>query len=155
MFGSDQNQAGISLVEVLVAVFIVGVMSSLVVISLPRGAPPEREFATALQNVIRDSIDRSIISGAPVAIDVRNNIIQVQDWKNAEWTTGRAPSVKIDGKIVTQQIEPYDPYRDEAEPELVCDPTGLVSPAVFSVTGKNERWDVIVTEAGEVRLEER
>ena len=152
---SREHQAGISLVEVLAAVFIVGLMSSLVVITLPRSAPPERQFATSLQNVIRDSMDRSIIRGAPVSIDVRNNIIQVQDWKNSAWTASGAPRVTIEGKIVTQQIEPYDPYRNEADPELICDPTGLVSPAIFSVTGKRERWNVIVTAAGEVQLEER
>lgn len=155
MYSIRQHQAGISLVEVLVAVFIVGLMSSLVIITLPKSAPPEREFATSLQNVIRDSIERSIISGAPVAIDVRNNLIQVSDWRNSKWNFENAPRVRIDGKIVTQQIEPYDPYKEEAEPELICDPTGLVSPAIFSVTGKSERWNVIVTEAGEVQLEER
>lgn len=150
-----RQQAGISLVEVLVAVFIVGLMSSLVVMTLPRAETPERAFATSLQYIIRESMDRAIIQGAPVAIDIRNNFIQVQDWKNEAWDSSQAPRLEVKGKIVSQRIEPYDPYRDEADPDLVCDPTGLVSPAIFSVTGKSERWNVIVTAAGDVQLEER
>ena len=155
LVGNHERQVGISLVEVLAAVFIVGLMSSLVVITLPQSAPPERAFANSLQKVISESIDRAIIRGAPVAIDVRNNVIQIQDWRNSEWNGSHAPRIEVDGKIVTQRIEPYDPYRDEADPELICDPTGLVTPVVFSVTGRTERWNVVVTTAGEVRLEER
>jgi len=150
-----EREAGISLVEVLAAVFIVGLMSSLIAFSLPQNPTPERVFANSLQSVIRNSMDRAILRGAPVAIDVQNNVIQVQDWKDAKWSGSDAPRVTVDGKIVTQRIEPYDPYRDEVEPELICDPTGLVSPVVFSVSGKRERWNVIVTVAGEVELEER
>lgn len=148
-------QAGVSLVEVLAAVFIVGLMSSLVVLTIPRGSPPERQFANALQNTIRESIDRSIIRGAPVAIDIDNNLISVRDWKRSDWNTDQNLKIRIDGKIVAQQIEPYDPYRDASKPELICDPTGLVSPAIFSITGRTERWDVIVTESGDVLLDER
>jgi len=151
----SRSEAGISLVEVLVAVFIVGLMSSLVVLTIPRDAPAERKFAGALGDIIRDSIDRSVLRGVPVAIDIRNNVIRVHDWKGSGWNVDSSFKFEIDDKIVAQQIEPYDPYRAEEKPELICDPTGLVSPAVFRITGASERWEVIVTESGDVQLDER
>ena len=108
-FDRPEHQAGISLVEVLAAVFIVGLMSSLVVLTMPREAPPERQFAGALQEIIEDSIDRSILRGAPVAIDIRNNVIRVHDWKQSEWNRKSVAEFNVDGKSSRSKLSHMTP----------------------------------------------
>lgn len=144
---------GMTLVEVLAVLFIVGLMTGLAVLTVPRSAPPERQFATLLVETISTASDRAILMGSPVVVHVDNNEITLDDWQDGQWNEVPQFSAKLSGRFVTQQIEPS--LDEKSRNKLVCDPTGIVTQAVYRITGRQERWDVLVDEDGGVRLEAR
>lgn len=147
------SQAGMTLIEVLTVVFVVGLMSSIVVLTAPKEAPPERKFTDLLASSLEGAMDRAILSGVPVALRVTENAVYLEEWREAGWSRIDRSENKISGRFVAQMIEPIRGEDEKAG--LVCDPTGWVSPAFFRVTGRKERWDIIVQESGEVLREER
>jgi len=65
------KEAGFTLVELLVVVFIIALMAGVVVVNLPKPAPPAETHARELSRALQQAARESIVSGQPIAWSLR------------------------------------------------------------------------------------
>ena len=143
-----------TLIEVMVVVFIIGLTAGLVVMTLPDRATPERAAAQTLAVTLSQAQDRAIMSGQPVGL-----IMSERGYMLAAWTAGRWEPLR-GGESVPRSVR-LDLTRDtrnpppDGWPDLVFDPTGVTDGAAFRLRGKQEQFQITLATSGEVQVEAR
>lgn len=79
------TESGFSLIEIMVALFIVGLTTSFVILSLPRGADPFETSRETFQRQLDAARDVSMTSGETFGILVRNNKSSMLVYRRGEW----------------------------------------------------------------------
>ncbi|MEZ5998417.1 MAG: GspH/FimT family pseudopilin [Hyphomonas sp.] len=125
---TSKHDAGVSLVEMLVALMIVALASVMVVMTLPRkeSDPLERS-----QEQIRDLLaampQEAIASGRAIGLSVDGRTVRVVAWQQGAWTPlpGRALELEPRTSVL---IKPGT-KRPKNWPAVSVDEMGLFSPA--------------------------
>lgn len=145
-----RGQAGFTLVEVLLVVFIVGLSTALVVMNIPAG--PERiEQAVADIEADMDALqERAIVTGILHGVEIYDDRYEVVRRVEGEWvedrTLGRDLERPLSLVVAARRSE------QTAGPELVFDPAGLPNAAVLTITDGSSRREIRVGPAeGETR----
>jgi general secretion pathway protein H len=157
---------GFSLVEMLVVVAVVGLLASVVVLTLPTmgGAAHEdaRRFAARAQVAAQESI----ISGKPIGLSVDNKAYRFYRFRNGQWqvtdASGSLAEAKWDDDVLLSVQPPMpalptDPETSQQSyaPGVVFSPIGGVTPFRVSVTAGSQRYIVASTPRGDITLEEQ
>ncbi|MEO1662132.1 MAG: GspH/FimT family pseudopilin [Pseudomonadota bacterium] len=151
--GRHIQQAGMTLVEVMAVLFIVGLTAGIVTLTLPKNPSEEEASAQAFARVLSDAQDRAIMAGQPVGLNLTERGYMLVQWRQDFWRpVGRPVILPTRMGIEVQTERPDGP---ENWPEIVFDPTGIVQPAEFQLRARGVRIDISLTEAGEVILAER
>lgn len=83
----DVGEAGFSLTELLVVVFIIGLMSTLVLVSIPPAATPLERAADRLENSLSQAAREAIVSGEPIAWShSATGGSRFEAYRQGEWT---------------------------------------------------------------------
>ena len=77
--------AGLSLVEVLVAVFIMALGSSFILLNLPQRSNPIDTLQAQIAQDVRRVADQAIISGTPHGLRLTKNGYEIVRQQGAEW----------------------------------------------------------------------
>jgi type II secretion system protein H len=86
-----RREAGLTLVEVLMVVFIIGLVTGVAVMTLPERQDPYKKALADVQDTIDAIRDRSIMTGEVLGLSIDDNRIAVVSWTGTEWQpTGRA-----------------------------------------------------------------
>ena len=147
------RQRGMTLVEVMMVVFIIGLSAGLVVLTLPARDPVQLVEARDFAQAVRTTQDAAILSGQPTAIQVTEDGYFTLNWSGQDWTLRRGG--KTLPRAVDLVIRSGIPERPEDWPQLIFDPTGVNAATEFRFAGGGERVDVLVLENGEVQIEAR
>lgn len=166
------KEAGFTLVELLVVVFIIGLMAGLVVVNLPRPASPAEAHARALTRALHQAARESIISGQPMSWSVRAGgesrfeRYVAGDWEGVDnppmgrsATSDSAPII-VEVSYPDGGLRPDAPEETEAERlagrnsrfvrKLVFSPVGEATPAEIRVRASDEEYAVMVHADGRV-----
>jgi len=147
------RQAGMTLVEVMAVLFIVGLTAGLVTLTLPQRPSEEQASAQAFARILREAQDQAIMAGQPVGLKLNDQGYALVQWRRDFWRPqGKAVILPQRMEISAQTEKPPGP---ESWPEIVFDPTGIVQPAEFQLRARGVRIDISLAESGEVRLVER
>lgn len=148
-----RRQAGMTLVEVMAVLFIIGLTAGLVTLTLPDRPSEEQASAQAFARVLRESQEQAIMAGQPVGLKLQDQGYALFQWRRDVWRPRSGAVVLPRGmNIHYQTTERVGP---EGWPEIVFDPTGIVQPAEFQLRARGVRIDIVLEESGEVRLVER
>lgn len=142
-----------TLVEVMAVLFIVGLTAGIVTLTLPERPSKELASAQGFARVLRDAQDLAILAGQPVGVKLNTRGYALVRWRQDFWRPEGAPVILPRQTDIQMQTE--RPERPETWPELVFDPTGIVEPAEFEFRARGVRIDIVLSETGEVRLDER
>ena len=147
------SQRGMTLVEVMTVLFIVGLTAGLVTLTLPQRPTQEQASAQAFATVLRDAQDQAIFAGQPVGLRLTEQGYALVQWRRDGWR----PAGIAKAFPRTIEIVPVGDVADQPDgwPDLVFDPTGIVAPAAFQLRGRGVRIDIALREDGEVHLAER
>lgn len=165
--GDLRSDAGISLVEIMVALFIVGLASSFVVLNLPRTPTPLEEARRQVEDVLTTSSKLADISGEPRGIKLRQDRLEVLVFRGGEW---RAPnelnrlkdvvwgddvsfSQPEDRKARRQRPDQTGDEVVELVPDIWFDPTGIATPKTFDLSWKDDRYRFVVDQAGNLDVQ--
>ena len=148
-----RRQAGMTLVEVMAVLFIVGLTAGLVTLTLPDRPTEEQASAQAFARVLRESQEYAIMAGQPVGIKLQDQGYALFQWRQDFWRLQRGAVVLPRGMDI--QYQTTERVGPEGWPEIVFDPTGIVQPAEFQLRARGVRIDIVLEESGEVRLVER
>ena len=151
MNARPSSQSGMTLVEIMVVLFIIGLTAGLVVMTLPARESPERAAAAGIYEALSTAQDQAILTGQPTGLRFDGRSYTIQGWRDGRWIPVKSGS--IDGRL--QVILPDDVAKPVSEgwPNIVFDPTGLSNGAAISLRGRDARVQVTVSSAWEVLLE--
>ena len=146
-------QRGMTLVEVMTVLFIIGLTAGIVTLTLPQRPTEEQASAQAFATILRDAQDQAIFAGQPLGLQLSDNHYSLVQWRQDGWRPQGRPEF-LPGAMEIQLETDAGP-RPDGWPEIVFDPTGIVQPAEFQLRARGVRIDISLLETGEVVLVER
>lgn len=146
-------QKGMTLVEVMTVLFIIGLTAGIVTLTLPQRPTEEQASAQAFATVLRNAQDQAIFAGQPLGLQLTDRGYTLVQWRQDGWRPQGRPELLP--RAMEISVETEERARPESWPELVFDPTGIVQPAEFQLRARGVRIDISLLETGEVVLVER
>lgn len=169
------TQRGLSLVELLVVLVVMGLVTGVAVLALPKPQPVSERVAAALAEEIAAQRSLAIINAQTRGMTSDDGRLTITKFGKGQWTEvpatwRRAPkglsAVKIDIVSTEEFALPEDErtaprlYIDgkrlkaasNKAPPLRFDPTGEVTPGVIAIRGPDEFWKLHIDEAGRVEV---
>lgn len=148
------SDAGLSLVEVIVSVFILALATSVIVMAAPEAPDPVDESADRLAQDIARARDAALISGKIMGIDLQKGGYQIVSLRESTWLPTAAPislsQVRIE--LLTDQGDDDDDEESDL-PELHFDPTGIAKAARIRVWRNSSEVALEVLDNGSVQRE--
>lgn len=153
-----QTDAGFSLIETLVVVFIIGLVASMAVLALPQRTGPARADAEALRMAFETAQDAAFTTGLIYAVEVGEKGWQTVRMQSGEWqqTVGKGGQYATPGDGVSLLVS--RPGRDtrktkETGPVRVWfDPVGQALPVSVTLRARGESATVRVGRDGTITL---
>lgn len=142
-----------TLIEVMVVVFIIGLATGLVVLTLPPRPTPEQSTAQAFAAAMSQAQDKAIMTGQPIGLIVAGNRYSLAQYRSGRWQS--AGVVRLKGGLKIDLLRDSDEASPEGWPDLIFDPTGVSEPAEFRLRGRLANYDINWTGDGEVAVDER
>jgi general secretion pathway protein H len=156
------NKRGFTLIEMLVVVFIIGLLSSVVVLAMPMGRDSLRQDTRALTARIKLVAQESVMNGAATGVlitpegynfyrlDAGKWIAMTGDrlFRPQTWRKGVVADVVRAGNAAPAPSV-FERGKPPA-PNVVFDPTGLATPFSVSLVEDGEHFVVSNTAKGEV-----
>ncbi|NHK29075.1 prepilin-type N-terminal cleavage/methylation domain-containing protein [Parvularcula flava] len=170
------RQRGLTLVEVLVVVLILGLMAGVVVMTLPSEEDTARIEAFHFAGQIKVAQELAVTRGEIVGLRMEESRYSFLAYRTAGWVplvlpgaesadrtlqTGNVLSLSLDNEPVTGTAGGARPFslsrEDESEappdPDLVFLPTGLTPSFTVLFTGEMGDWQVVAGDDGTVMVE--
>jgi general secretion pathway protein H len=155
------NDRGFTLVEMLVVLVIIGLLSSVVVLTVPMGSASLRDDARVLAARLKLASQESVMKGAATGALISPEGYAFYRLQNGKWievTDERAFARQVWRKGVAVETlraanaPSVSASRDKKAvvPNVVFDPTGMTTPFSISLAAQGERWSVTDTANGEV-----
>ena len=147
------SERGMTIVEVLMVVFIIGLTAGIVTLTIPQRPTLEQAKAQAFAQVLRDAQDQAIMTGQPVGLRFSDTGYAMVQWQRERWMVRGRPEQLPPRLDIVPQADPTD--HPDGWPDFVFDPTGIIEPATFELRGRGARIDISLNALGEVTLVER
>lgn len=148
------SNAGFSLTEVLMAVFIISLASTFVIIAGPKPDSPLETQAKAIVQVLDDASEHAMISGLPVGFEIDGESYSTLLWNGSEWktstqTTKMKPGVRSDRQKSLLSAQGEAP----AVPTVIFDPTGLAEGKAVLLSDGRTKIAIVIEQDGSTNLE--
>ena len=147
--GPLASDAGLSLVEIMVALFIVGLTSSFVILSIPRSPTPLHEAQSLFEDQVRMAREAAMMSGSAYGVALEDHTLNPLIFRNGEWqappASTRLLTVQLPEAVELERTDIIEPRSvafsldDEPEPlrpDIWFDPSGIAETAVIEMRHK-------------------
>ncbi|MFN4183633.1 MAG: GspH/FimT family pseudopilin [Hyphomonas sp.] len=148
-------QAGLSLVEIMVTLSIIGVATSLILLTIPT-RPLFKQEASRLQEALEQTAIRSTVTGQPMGLIIEAQSYAPAIWQNGSWrllASYRLPSdisLKVDGKPPALPEEGEPPV-----PAVIFDPLGHTDPITIELVRNSAVTSLTLLADGSVSVQVR
>ena len=142
------NETGMTLVEAMVALFIMALASSMIVLSMPPRPAPIEVAVYKLADLAETARSAALVKGSWTGIAQENERYQIVTFQNGDWVVSRAPPMRIEGELQFEE----ERERGDTSPILQFGPTGTAREETLTlIIGTNERW-VSVSRSGDIAI---
>lgn len=137
--GTNSNEAGFTLVEMMTVLVIVGLMSSAVILTLPPTKPALEMQAEIFLKDANALSQTSLISGRPQALGLSHNGYALMSFETGQWETIR--QVDFTGAIEPKLIREDMPMKLSGDivPLVLFEATGLSTPFELTLSDGDRR----------------
>ena len=147
------KQAGMTLVEVMLVVFIVGLVAGVAVMTLPDRPDPQERAVRDLGQAVREVQDMAVLTGDALAISAVDGKVSLVRWDGFDWQPAGRDLASLPQGVSVRLVRPGETGRDNERGErlLVFDPLGVSEPADIIVSAGAFERTLHITPDGEVR----
>jgi prepilin-type N-terminal cleavage/methylation domain-containing protein len=153
---SHTTDAGMTLTEVLVAVFIMALAAGMVTMTLRPRADPLVEAASRLEQDVGAALDLALVTGIPQGLMVTDNGYQRVSWTNRNWVSAPGGAVSFSRNVAfdaRRKLSLISPDTDVPQPDIVLDTTGTVQSEPLKLVRGRETIDLDIAPNGDVTWE--
>ena len=149
-----QRDAGFSLTELMIVVFIMGVVSSFILLSAPPSRLPLEDKAEDVRLLLRQASEESVISGTAYGALVGEREVQlVRRWEGT-WLPVSGARVGVPRDVMLT-LDSDSAEQSEGTPQIIFDPIGSASPATLLLDTPDAVLAVSVTPAAAITVEDQ
>ncbi len=144
------SESGMTLVEALVALFIMALASAMIVLTMPPRPAPIEVAIFRLADLAETARDAALVKGSWTGIVGEDERYQIVNFRDGAWIPSSARPVRIEGELQLKD----ERERDDPSPLLQFGPTGTAREETVTLQiGINER-SLTVSRSGEIALSE-
>lgn len=152
---TDRTQAGITLIEVLVTLFVISLATGAIIMSLPQSAPPLEQAERRVERFITDVFENAQLRGESFSIAINDDRLVLIKKGDDDWRT-------LDTQTLPDGVTGFQEYnRDVAEParesidaaiglHLNVFPVGFMDAGVWVLTHRGEDMSFEISSDGSV-----
>jgi type II secretion system protein H len=124
---ASHRDGGFSLVEIMVALFIMALASAMVVMAMPSRPDVLNAEADQFETMVTRAIDQAISRGQAQGIRVEKNAYTVYTRINGRWMPVEAASHRASGGVTISVLGKSEAKSVDTLPQIVMDASGIVS----------------------------
>lgn len=132
---------GFSLVEILVALFIMALASAMIVMAIPARKDPLELEASRFEALLSRALDQAISRGQARGIRVEENTYRVYARVGGRWVPVQGEAETLPGEMSLILLEQRG-EADDPRPQIIADAAGIVSGASVRISAGQESRDI-------------
>ena len=154
------KDAGFTLVEILCVLALLGLTAGLVVLNLPKPAPPFRTEVQSVTTLLNLAARQSIIDGKSRGIDMTAGRLDIFAY-DGEWVSDRQQDftdiygveLTVEGAEIDLAAREKKKEKSDLPPLIYFDATGNVTPFILSLEGREESFILSPDPRGRIVME--
>lgn len=154
------KQAGFTLVEILCVLALLGLTAGLVVLNLPKPAPPFRTEVQSVTTLLNLAARQSVIDGKSRGIDISTGRLDILEY-DGEWVLEREQAftdvydmaLVVEGAKIDFNARDKKKEKTDLPPLIYFDATGNVTPFNLSLEGREESFSLTPDARGRIVME--
>jgi general secretion pathway protein H len=154
---------GFTLIELLVVVVIIGVLTSMVALSITPNKPSPQKESRRFYQVLEAARQQAVLFNQDLGVELTGNSYQVLHWRAQQWWSSDIPmfsayrlpenlyqTLWLDG--LANESESGD--SDSPQPQILLFATGEVTPFAWTLKdpAENDQWRLSANPLGEFDL---
>jgi len=146
------KESGFTLVEILAVLVVIGLMSSVVILSMPRPSSTLDKQAERLTAELNALAQDGLISGSVNAAGFSENGYALYSFENSEWTERSADEWQDSYRMTLTRGSARIDLPKEVNPTIMFQPTGLSTPFELSLSDGDMKYALKTTGDGRIEL---
>jgi len=147
-----KKDAGFTLVEILSVLVIIGLMTSVVVLSIPQPKSALDEQAERLTYELNAMAQDGLISGSVNAAGFSKEGYTLYSFENSEWTERASGEWQDSYRLTFTRASAKIDLPKEIEPTILFQPTGLSTPFELTLSDRDTQYALTTSGDGRVEL---
>ena len=156
----NRKQAGFTLVEVLCVLALLGLTAGLVVLNLPKPAPPFRAEVQSVTTLLNLAARQSVIDGKSRGIDIATGRLDILQY-DGEWVSDREQEftdvydmeLVVEGEEIDLNAREKKKEKSDLPPLIYFDATGNITSFRLSLDGREESFTLVPDARGRIVME--
>ena len=149
--GGSEN--GFSLTELMIVVFIIGVVSSFILLTAAPTASPAEEKADDVRQMLEQVSQEAMISGQPYGVVISESRVQIVRLSLGNWVPVESGSVEFPSNVGVSFTRSGDGAAD-GQPDIVFDPLGSASATQLILSSAEDAFVIDVDAGANITVEE-
>jgi len=146
------KESGFTLVEILSVLVLIGLMSSVVILSLPEPKSELDKQAAILSGQLNALAQDGLISGSVTAAGFSKDGYALYAFENSEWTERAAGEWQDSYRMTLTRASAKLELPKKTEPIILFQPTGLSTPFEFTLSDRDTKYALKTVGDGRVEL---
>ncbi|WP_034388828.1 prepilin-type N-terminal cleavage/methylation domain-containing protein [Hellea balneolensis] len=152
MRGRTAKDSGFTLVEILCVLVVIGLMSSVVVLSIPQPKSELEKQAALLSGQLNALAQDGMISGSVTAAGFSEDGYALYAFENSEWTEKAAGEWQDSYRLTLSRASAKLDMPKTTEPIILFQPTGLSTPFELTLSDRETKYALLTAGDGRVDL---
>jgi type II secretion system protein H len=152
----QDTQSGMSLIEVLVAVFIMALAAGMIVLTIRPKDDALSAAALRLQHDVEAALDTALVTGNAQGLQIGPTGYRQFVWKGETWIPALVPPVAFKRNVAVDQSRDRSTARTKATsilPDIVLDATGVAAGEPIILMRGRDRIELVIAPDGTVTWE--
>ena len=145
------KEAGFTLVEILCVLVVIGLMSSVVILSVPQPKSGLDKQAARLTNELNALVQDGLISGRVTAAGFSEDGYALYIFEDSKWTERISSEWSEDYRLILSRASKRLDMPKTTEPIILFQPTGLSTSFEFTLSDDETKY--ALKTAGDGRIE--